>query len=84
VDAYAVYLHVDLLEAVPGAGEQRRLIMKFIRSLANNPYTKGDFQDKDASQRIRQIKIIGKYAVTYWLDAPVNTVMVVDVRPADK
>jgi hypothetical protein len=82
--AHAVYIHVDLLEIVPARGGQRRLVMKFIRSLANDPYTKGDFQDKDASGRIRQIKIVGKYAVTYWLDAPVNAVMIVDVRPADK
>jgi hypothetical protein len=26
----------------------------------------------------------GFYAVTCWLDAPVNIVMVVDVRPADR
>jgi hypothetical protein len=82
--AHTVYIHLDLLEVVPARGEQRRLVMKFIRSLANDPYIKGDFQDRDASQRIRQIKIVGKYAVTYWLDAPVNAVMVVDVRPADR
>ena len=32
--------------------------------------------------RERQIKIVGDHAVTYWLDAPVHTVMVVDIRPA--
>jgi hypothetical protein len=29
------------------------------------------------------VKVIGDYAITYWLDAPVHIVMVVDVRPAD-
>ena len=61
--AYTVYIHVDLLEVVPARGEQRRLIMKFIRSLANDPYIKGVFQDPDLSQRIRQVKIVGKYAM---------------------
>lgn len=42
------------------------------------------FTDKDASLRERQIKIIGDYAVTFWLDSPVHIIMVVDVRPADK
>ena len=40
--------------------------------------------DKDASLRIRQVKIIGKYAITYWLDDPVKSVMVVAVHPADR
>jgi len=31
---YSVYLHVDLLQAVPARGGQRELIMRFIRSLA--------------------------------------------------
>jgi mRNA-degrading endonuclease RelE of RelBE toxin-antitoxin system len=82
--AYAVYLHFDLLEAVPRQGEQRRRIMGFVRSLAENPYTCGDFTDRDDTQRIRQIKIVGDYAVTYWVDDPVKTVMVVGLRPADQ
>ena len=82
--AYAVYLHLDLLEVVPGRGEQRTLIMSFIPSLAENPCTRGDFTDQDVSQRTRQIKIIGHYAITYWVDDPVKAVMVVGVRPADR
>ena len=58
--------------------------MDFIRSLREHPDTRGDFTDKDASLRERQIKIVGDYAVTYWLDAPVKIVMVVDVRLADR
>jgi hypothetical protein len=27
MEAYAVYLHLDLLEVVPGRGDQRRLII---------------------------------------------------------
>lgn len=56
---YAVYLHFDLLENVPARGEQRRRIMDFVRSLADQPHTPGDFTDRDERQRIRQIKIIG-------------------------
>ena len=60
------------------------MIMVFVRSLADQPHTPGDFTDTDQSQRTRQIKIIGNYAVTYWVDEPVKTVMVVGVRPADR
>ena len=81
---YQVYLHIDLLEAVPKSGLQRQRIMDFVRSLQDQPRTEGDYTDKDASLRVRQIKIIGDYAVTYWLDDPVEAVMVVDVRLADR
>ena len=59
-------------------------MMAFVRSLADQPRTPGDFTDTDESQRTRQIKIIGHYAVIYWVDEPVRTVMVVGVRPADQ
>lgn len=81
---YDVYLHFDLLESVPARGEQRRMIMAFVRSLAGQPHTPGDFTDTDQSQRRRQIKIIGDYAVTYLVDEPIKTVMVVGVRLADR
>lgn len=77
-------MHLGLLNAVPKSGVQRRRIMDFIYSLREHPETAGDFTDTDASLRVRQIKIIGEYAVTYWLDSPVRIVMVVDVQPADK
>ncbi len=81
---YDVYLHFGLLDSVPGRGQQRRMIMAFVRSLADQPYAPGDFTDVDESLRTRQIKIIGNFAVTYWVDDPAKAVMVVGVRLADR
>ena len=58
--------------------------MSLVCSLADNPHTPGDFTDRDESLRTRQVKIIGHYAITYWVDDPVKTVMGVGVRPADR
>lgn len=58
--------------------------MDFIRSLRDHPDTLGDFTDRDTTQRTRQIKIIGDHAITYWHDAPVHVVMVVDIRHANR
>ena len=77
-------MHSGLLTSVPKSGIQRRKIMDFICSLREHPDTQGDFTDKDASLRERQIKIVGDYAITFWLDSPVHIIMVVDVRLADK
>ncbi|WP_131989547.1 hypothetical protein [Chthoniobacter flavus] len=76
-------MHLTVLESVPKSGAQRQRIMNFIRSLREKPDTPGDFLDKDTSLRVRQVKIVGDYAITYWVDAPVKAVMVVDVRLAD-
>ena len=81
---YSVFLHAELLEFVPSRGRQRKMIMNFVRSLAQSPDTPGDFIDQDDTLRTRQIKIIGDYAITYWADHPVKAVMVVSVRSADK
>jgi hypothetical protein len=75
VEPYHVYLNIDLLEVVPKTGRHRQEIMKFIYSLRDRPRTKGDYTDKDASLQVRQIKIIGDYAITYWLDDAVRSVM---------
>ena len=58
--------------------------MQFIHDLHKAPRTPGDFTDKDASLRTREVKLLGDYAITYWVDDPVKAVMVVDIRPADK
>jgi mRNA-degrading endonuclease RelE of RelBE toxin-antitoxin system len=84
MEPYSVYLHIDLLAAVPVRGGQRRQIMNFVRSLAADPHTQGDYTDLDETHRTRQIKIVGRYAITYRPDDPVKAVMVVDVRPADR
>ena len=81
---FELYIHLGVLDSVPKSGSQRRRIMEFIFHLRENPYALGDFTDKDTSLRERQIKVIWDYAITYWLDAPVKRVMVVDVCPADK
>ncbi len=80
---YEVFLNLDLLDAVPKTGTQRQRIIDFVRGLRDRPRTEGDYTDKDASLRVRQIKIIADYAITYWLDDPVKAVMVVDIRRAD-
>jgi anti-sigma factor RsiW len=81
--AYAVYLNIDLLDVVPKRGPQRRQIMDFVLSLGAEPSTEGDYTEKDETLRIRQVKIISDYAITYWADHAVKTVMIADIRRAD-
>lgn len=49
---------LDLLDLVPAHRDQRRLIMRFIRWLGENPHAPGDFTDGDENLRTRQIKLL--------------------------
>jgi len=42
---YSVFIHEGVLSSAPKAGVQHRLVMDFIRSLAEDPYHEGDFAD---------------------------------------
>ncbi|MES2438735.1 MAG: hypothetical protein V4584_06705 [Verrucomicrobiota bacterium] len=55
-----------------------------MRLLASEPQTPGDYCHRDESQREQQVKIVGDFAVTYWVDEPVKTVMIVGARHADR
>ena len=58
--------------------------MDFIRTLGDNPNTGGDFSERDESGRTVQVKIIGRYAITFWADHPVCEVKVTHIKPADQ
>ena len=44
---YAIYINEVALSFAPRSGWQREKVMQFIRSLADNPNTLGDFSEKD-------------------------------------
>ena len=79
---YTVYLHFDLLDTMPSGGYQRRKILEFIRGLQAQPNVLGDFMESDDFHRLLRTKIVGKYAVTYWLDDAAQAVVITKVQPA--
>jgi hypothetical protein len=40
---YGIYINQIVLDSAPHSGVQRNRVMQFIRSLAGNPNTSGDF-----------------------------------------
>ena len=81
---YAVFINEQALAAAPHSGSQRESVMKFIRSLARNPNTAGDFTEKDNAGRIVQVKVVGRYAITFWADHAVSEIKVTHIKSADK
>jgi hypothetical protein len=82
--SYAIYINEAALAFAPKSGVQRQRVMDFIRLLADNPDTPGDFSEKDNSGRTVQVKMIGRYALTYWADHPVSEIKVTHIKSADR
>ncbi len=81
---YAIYINEAVLASAPKSGWQREKVMSFIRSLADNPNTIGDFSEKDGAGRIVQVKVIGRYALTFWADHAVSEIKVTHIKLADQ
>ena len=82
--AYVAFVSELALDAAPKSGNQRTLVMKFIRYLADNPNTAGDFTERDQTNRVLQVKVIGRFAITYWADHAVCEIKVTHIKSADK
>jgi hypothetical protein len=80
----AVFINEQVLATAPRSGRQRESVMQFIRSLANHPDSAGDFTEKDNAGRPVQVKIIGRYAISYWADHAVSEVKITHIKSADK
>jgi mRNA-degrading endonuclease RelE of RelBE toxin-antitoxin system len=82
--AYTVFINEQAFAAAPRSGAQRENVMKFIRTLADNPNTTGDFLEEDNVGRTVQVKVIGHYAITFWADHAASEVKVTHIKSADK
>jgi uncharacterized protein (UPF0210 family) len=80
---YAVYINEAALATAPRSGSQRRKMMEFVNSLGENPFTHGDFSEVDGAGRTVQVKVVGRYAVTFWADHAVSEVKITHIKPAD-
>lgn len=81
---YSVYINEGALDLALRSGIQRQKVMNFIRSLATNPNSTGDFSERDEVGRTIYVKIVGRCAVTFWADHAVSEIKVTHIKPADK
>ena len=59
---------------------ERAELLRVFAMLAENPYQKGDWRRRTKSGRELEVKRIGKWLVSFWLDDPVLEVRVVEVE----
>ena len=80
---YQVFINQGALVSAPRSGPSRKAVMDFIRSLATDPHCNGDFAERDEVGRTVYVKIVGRFAITFWADHPVSEVKVTHIQPAD-
>lgn len=81
---YTVLVCKEVLELQRPPRKERDAILAFLRVLAGDPFRNGDFEDRDITGRCVQVKVIGRYALTYWADHPANEVKVTKIELADR
>jgi hypothetical protein len=81
---YKVFVHMDVLGILPKSGARRKSVLEFLASLGSFAHLGGDYQEKDPENgRPVEVSLVAGYALTWWVDAPVREVKLVQIRPAD-
>ena len=81
---YKVLVCIEILELERPSRSVRYQVLSFLQSLAEHPTKPGDYEERDEVGRPVQIKIIGRYALTYWADHAVKEVKVMKFEKADR
>jgi hypothetical protein len=84
VEPYRVLVTIEILQLTRPPRRDRDRILRFLDDLARDPGRKGDYEERDNVGRPVQIKVIGKYALTYCTDHAVKEVKVTKIEFADR
>ena len=81
---YKVLVTHEVLSGPRPAIRDRQRILAFLQGLADNPFQKGDYEEKDDIGRPIQIKIVGQHALTFRADHGESEVKVIKIEKADR
>lgn len=74
---YKFVLHENAFRfALATRAAQRKHLSAFFRTLAEDPYRRGDFQETDANGREMEVTLHGRFLITYWTDHAVKEVRI--------
>ena len=79
---YRVVIDLEALDSLSRSGKRREAVIDFIRGLGEFADLGGDFQLFDPeTHRPFEASIVAGFAMTWWIDAPVNNVEAIDFCP---
>lgn len=80
---YKVVIDLDAIESLPKSGRRRDEVITFLKWLSTTTRPRGDIRFEDRiSQRIYDVSFVAGFTVTWWIDDPVESIRIVDIRPA--
>ena len=71
---------ISLLRTFRRSDQDR--ITRCFDDLLKDPFHSGDFIEPDEIGRPIHVRILGRFAIFYWVDHPVKEIKVTDLRPA--
>ena len=81
---YKVFLLEEVFQSLDTLDyRERARALDFCIRLGNQPTLGGDFRERGSDGRNHEVKIIGSFAVAWWVDDAVKEVKVVGFRAAD-
>lgn len=81
---FTVWLDTDTIALLESLRKpDRKALLVFVRSLMGAPFQKGDFVENGERGREVQVKVLGDYSVSWWIDFPVKEIKVEEIRKAD-
>ena len=81
---YRVLIDIEALEGLPKSGIRRQSVLSFVKGLSQFAHLGGDFEVSDPETRRHfQVTTVAGFALTWWIDAPVSEVKIVDIRPTN-
>ena len=83
---HVLSVRLEVMQVLRGLrlGERERIV-RWMERLIIDPNQDGDFEERDPKTG-RQLKgtLLGRYALYWWVDGPVNEIKVIDIGPADR
>ena len=81
--SYSVYVQSSVAESLMSLkAKDRDSLLRFIRRLQTNPFSEGDYVERDEIGRLLQVCVIGRHAIIFWTDHAVKEVKIIDLKPA--
>ena len=80
-DQWALVFNGEAVEVMQAARlRDKRALGKVLDASLNNPYREADYLEKDETGRSLSVILVGRWAVTYWLDHFVREIRIVKLE----
>jgi hypothetical protein len=80
----AVFDETALRSLLAVRGSRRReKVLDVITALAKNPFLEGNFSAMDHTGRPVQLRVVGRFVLSYWPDHGAKELRIIDIQPVE-